>query len=96
MRIQFVAGIKLEAHLEVSSVVTERMRATGLKRYFGFVYFDFFSLASLVRVHMSPQTRPRFRKLTNQNDLIDDTEHLSLQQSTAIYLNPEGLQTRSK
>ena len=47
MRIQFVAGIKLEAHLEVSSVVTERMRATGLKRYFGFVYFDFFLLRRL-------------------------------------------------
>lgn len=95
MRIQFVAGIKLEANLEVSSVVTERMSAAGLKRYFGFVYFDFFSLASLVRVHMS-QTRPRFWKLTNRNDLIDDTEHPGLPQSTTIYFNPEGLQTRFK
>lgn len=46
----------MEAHLEVSSVVIERMSAAGLKKNFGFVYFDFFPLASLVRVHMSSNT----------------------------------------
>ena len=75
MRIQFVAGIELEAYLEVSSVVIERMSAARLKDTLVLIFFP---LASLVRVHMSPQTRPRFQKLTNQNDLINDTEHPGL------------------